>query len=289
MPLFDRAVNVLATLDSELKQELPLIFICHSYGGLLVKQMLRTTSELTPEYKKIGDRTAGIVFLSTPHNGASIASYINAVAHVATSDAIRELKDNASTLRELSLWFRNKYDGNNTLMMKVFFESLNTYGIRVVDEISANPFIRGLNPISIDADHIDICKPPKMDVRVSQTLALINQIVSQQLDVGPDEKLSPLARIIKAKDDEIPLLREQLENELEQNPRDARIRAALRHMKALQLDHAVLECRASPMRSRLLYAPSILLVIVLSLTMSVGWQYFAGIYRFLVQLIKKIF
>jgi len=298
MPLFDRAVNVLATLDSELSQELPLIFVCHSYGGLLVKQMLRSTSELTPEFKSIGDRAAGIVFLGTPHNGASIASYINAVAQVATSDAIRELKDNAPTLRELSLWFRNKYDGNNALTMRVFFESLNTYGVRVVDEISANPFIRGLNPISVDADHIDICKPPKMDVRVGQTLALINQVVSQQSDAGLDKGISPLGRIIKAKDDEIPLLHAQLESELEQNPRDARIKAALIHARILKasrphwdLDRDLL-IKAKTYRARhveLLMTVFYSVVLAISLSLVFNWERIEVAYRYMAQLIATWF
>ena len=255
-----------------------------------MKQMLRSAFELTPEYKSIGDRAAGIVFLSTPHNGASIASYINAIGRIATSDAIRELKDNGPTLRELGLWFRNKYMGNNALMMKVFFESLNTYGIRVVDEISANPFIPGLNPIPVDADHIDICKPPKIDVRVSQTLALINQVVSQQLDVGPDEKLSPLGRIIKAKDDEIPLLRAQLQNELERNPRDARIKAALSHLNALKFADIALS--VEPRSTRLYHASSMLLAIALLTALVIlgfEWKHFDFIYRFLEELIAKIF
>ena len=88
MPLTDRAINVLGTIDGEIPHEKPIILICHSYGGLLAKQMLRSGHERGSEYKKLVDRIAGVVFLGTPHNGASIAGFVRALRFVLRSSSV---------------------------------------------------------------------------------------------------------------------------------------------------------------------------------------------------------
>ena len=160
MPLVDRATSTLALLDSYDIGERPLIFITHSLGGLLVKQMLRHAQDFgTPRWKAIVNQTKGIVFLSTPHSGADIASWISHIGKLlGTTVSVDELKANHSRLRELNTVYRNQ-EKLNKIPIEVYCEKQKTSGILVVDETSADPGIPGVIPIPMDYDHISICRP----------------------------------------------------------------------------------------------------------------------------------
>jgi tetratricopeptide (TPR) repeat protein len=177
MPLYDRAVNVLATVSSELTSNTKIIVICHSYGGLVAKEMVRAALDTAPEYRLFADRIAGFVFLGTPHNGSAIAQYVSALNIVYRgSRALSELRQNEPAARQLSQWFRQsavKFGWR----LRVFFETLNTAGTRVVDENSSDPAIVGVTAIGIDTNHIDLSKPTEPDVRVKRILGLIQEVV----------------------------------------------------------------------------------------------------------------
>jgi CheY-like chemotaxis protein/pimeloyl-ACP methyl ester carboxylesterase len=202
MPIQDRAVNVLATLAGELSGETPILFICHSYGGLLVKQMLATVfKRAQSEYGRIAARVKGAVFLSTPHNGSYMADFVNALKFVLrSSTAVTELKANAPSLRDLDASFRTCASVSNW-KIRVFFETIDTRGVRVVDENSADPHIPDVTPIGIDADHFDICKPPRPDVRITQTIRLIEEILR------PPKAAASTISFYRAAAETIPLLR----------------------------------------------------------------------------------
>jgi pimeloyl-ACP methyl ester carboxylesterase len=212
MPLTDRALNVLATLHVELTEQRPIVFVCHSYGGLLVKQMLRTAHETATEYRGLATRVKGIVFLGTPHSGSGVAKFLNALPRVVRSSVtIRELERSGPQLRELSQWFTNSMHVR-PLAMRCYFETVDTKGMRIVDEDSANPHIPGVIPVGIDANHVGICKPFSPDLRVKQTAALINEAATkssaagqrdpsyvQQMLMANDVQLTDLGRQVKSK------------------------------------------------------------------------------------------
>jgi pimeloyl-ACP methyl ester carboxylesterase len=177
MPLHDRAVNVLATVSSELQTSSKIILVCHSYGGLVAKEMIRAAVEAASEYRSFADRIAGFVFLGTPNNGSALAHYFAALNVVLRgSGALTELRQNEPALRQLSHWFRQSALASQW-KMRVFFETMNTRGVRVVDESSSDPAIVGVTPIGIDSNHSDLPKPLEPDVRVKRTLNLIQEVV----------------------------------------------------------------------------------------------------------------
>ncbi|GET37821.1 esterase/lipase family protein [Microseira wollei] len=161
LPLADRATNTLKTLGIYGIGKRPVIFITHSMGGLLVKQMLRHAQDYgNPKWKAIVDQTKGIVFLSTPHSGADLANWVNYIGGILrTTVSVRELEANHSRLRELNNLYRN-HELLCKIPMEVYFETEKTNGVLVVDETSADPGIKGVIPVGIDyANHISICKP----------------------------------------------------------------------------------------------------------------------------------
>lgn len=160
MALPQRAANVLATLDVDLPKNVPVLFVCHSLGGLVVKQLLRKDWDASgPNQRFLTERTAGVVFIATPNAGSRISSLMTGLKSVFRVNApIEEMQHAAPHLLDLNVWYRNRADdiGIKTL---VFVETQPTKGVTVVDAVSADPGLRSAEVIPIDADHINICKP----------------------------------------------------------------------------------------------------------------------------------
>ena len=113
MPIGDRATNVLELLAVSGLGKRPLIFITHSMGGLIVKQMLHdlhTNTNVAPDWKPIYSNTRGIAFFSTPHNGSLPARALRQFWPLRPSPNIAELAANNPHLRKLNHWFRNNID-----------------------------------------------------------------------------------------------------------------------------------------------------------------------------------
>ncbi|NEQ84093.1 MAG: hypothetical protein F6K26_29115 [Moorea sp. SIO2I5] len=162
MPLFDQASNLLLCFDSGKLGKRPLVFITHSMGGLVVKEMLSSADNFD-QYKGILEQIKGIVFLGTPHTGAHLAKLIDKIGVVArTTVSVEELKAHAPQLRKLNEWYRQNV-GSLGIATKVYYEKLPTKGIFVVDEDSANPGIKDVKPFAIPKNHIDLCKPESQD------------------------------------------------------------------------------------------------------------------------------
>src|SRR5262245_40621632 len=162
MPLTDRADNILTLFAADGLGKRPLFLICHSLGGLVAKQMLRSAEGRgVAAWQRIGNSVAGIVFLATPHTGSPLANYLGGLARIIggrPTVALKDLEHNAAPLRDLNKWFRNYAHGRN-LPILVSYENHDTKGVRVVDEASADPGLPGLELTPIDADHALIAKP----------------------------------------------------------------------------------------------------------------------------------
>jgi pimeloyl-ACP methyl ester carboxylesterase len=172
MPLYVRATNALDLLSLSNIGDVPIVFVTHSLGGLLVKQMLRNAKELKqPRYKSIADKTSGLVFISTPHSGSDLANYVGYLGWLLRgSVAVKDLEANTPQLLQLNTWYRENVgfeaEGDLGIKSLVYYEERKTrwrffklLGATVVDRVSADPGIKGVLPVGLDFDHSTIHQP----------------------------------------------------------------------------------------------------------------------------------
>jgi hypothetical protein len=164
MGLPDRARDVLAMLEAERLESTPLVFVCHSLGGLVVKQVLRAAYDRPDQ--RIGQvlhRTQGVVFLATPNTGADAAAWADRFRILfGASAAPQDPGADAAMLRDLNGWYRD-HAPEEEIATLAFFEARATNGVSIVDASSADPGIPHVQPIADDADHVSIAKPASRD------------------------------------------------------------------------------------------------------------------------------
>lgn len=190
MPLPDRAGEVLNQMVQQKLGERPLMFICHSLGGLLAKQILRTSSDSSePSKHAVFERTRAVQFLATPHAGAELASLVDAFRRVCRSTVtIEDLRQHDPHLRELYNWYRNH--STPRIATATYYEMKPVAGvIIVVNATSAHPGV-GADPVASDEDHISIAKPRSTSAQVCETARrLIQKHILNEPVSGPNMPL----------------------------------------------------------------------------------------------------
>jgi len=124
MPLYDRAKLVLLSLELQEIGNKPLVFITHSMGGLLVKQVLRTANESPSQSQSrtLLENTRGVCFIATPHIGADLARWVSYFrTTLGTTVAVDELKSHISLLRSLNSWYRD-FVQHHKIKTLIFYE-----------------------------------------------------------------------------------------------------------------------------------------------------------------------
>ncbi len=165
MPLQDRVGNIRARLFATLDlNDAPIVFICHSLGGLIVKQLmldLHQQKDRDPEAAALLNNVRQVVFMATPHTGSWQGTLLDKLRFLTWPSPIaRTLVANDPTLRSINVSYRGLADERRDVLRHlVFYETQGTAAGTIVDEASADPGLPGDLPIAIDADHINIVKP----------------------------------------------------------------------------------------------------------------------------------
>ena len=190
MPIADRGTALLEALVNEGIGERPTLFIAHSMGGILVKQLLRHASSYgVARWAAVAEQLRGIVFVATPHAGASLAGFAEFARLVLrTNEHVGELTAHHSRLRELHAWFLNfqrehrfecrTFAETRALKPSMFGLSMPS-GLLVVDATSAEPHVSGEVAIPLDEDHGSICKPSSPEAPIHKSVRSFLRTVMQ--------------------------------------------------------------------------------------------------------------
>ena len=197
MPLLDEAANVLRLLlnNADLRTG-PIVFICHSLGGLIVKQILRAANEQRndPAIADFLARTRQVIFIATPHTGSGKATLMERAGFlVRGSDSARDLVANKPELRDLNFGYRRlAEERGDQLSHLVYYEMVSTIFGRIVDPGSADPGLPKCQPTGIREDHIAIAKPRRRDDLVyAETKALVSALAPEP-DAAGELRVHPL-------------------------------------------------------------------------------------------------
>jgi len=165
MDIYDRATNALEYMSALGIGSKPCVFVTHSLGGILAKQIIRKANDSADEdWQKICDALRLVVFLSTPHLGASLASVVKFIAPKISSSHIATLESSNGPLKDINAFYKNFADAASELKTVVYFEKYKTAKVAlVVDANSADPGVSKTIPIPVDKDHIGVCKPANKD------------------------------------------------------------------------------------------------------------------------------
>ncbi|MDJ0728577.1 MAG: SIR2 family protein [Crocosphaera sp.] len=175
--LMEQIIDPYYNLDKK-----PLIFITHSLGGLIVKEMLKMADD--KRLLSILKNTLGIVFLATPHKGSQVADLVENITQLKDllGENVSQLKTDLPELEDLTEWYKQQSVqlGINTLAFCEMYKLnvLSFWEATVVDSNSANPEVEKTVPESINKDHISITKCTKDDVvyrRVKQFIKDCNK------------------------------------------------------------------------------------------------------------------
>ena len=170
LPLAGTLARLAARLAAARVGDRPVVFVCHSLGGVLVKELLAAAAApgAPPDVARIGAATVGAIFYACPHRGswlarvgwnlrflgaspASSVAHLRAGAHLAGGDAALRAACEAGRVAVLSFGETEK----------LAFAPLLP-AVIVVPPESASPGYGEY--ISLPgADHIRACKPASRD------------------------------------------------------------------------------------------------------------------------------
>ncbi|KAG5987336.1 hypothetical protein E4U43_005118 [Claviceps pusilla] len=152
----------------------PIIWVCHSLGGILVKRALLYSNDVKAthheDYRSIFVSTYGLIFLGTPHAGSDAATWglmLQGMADAimprrffeSESVLLKTLKKENETLANINNHFLDIYQRFRIHMVHENHKTdVKGTKITVVEAGSANPQLPGVTYYGVEASHSQMCK-----------------------------------------------------------------------------------------------------------------------------------
>ncbi|KAM0007943.1 putative armadillo-like helical, alpha/Beta hydrolase [Helianthus debilis subsp. tardiflorus] len=184
LPLQEVSSMLLEKLIAAQIGDRPVVFVTHSMGGLVVKQMLHQAS--AENRGNLVKNTVGVVFYSCPHFGSKLADMPWRMGYVfRPAPSIGELRSGSTRLVELNDFIRDLHK-KGSLDVLSFCETKVTpivegYGgwafrLEIVPIESAYPGFGELVVLE-STDHVNSCKPiSRTDPSYSETLQFLHKL-----------------------------------------------------------------------------------------------------------------
>ena len=161
MSLADRADNFFLQLKwRDVGQTRPAIFLGHSMGGLVIKQLITRLHRSDVDdhlRKRMLANVRGVVFYGTPHLGGNPTAWYNVLTYFG-SESVKILEPFSKDL----IYLNDEFLKLNIRTLS-FAESRPFNGVIVVPKASASIGVPEHKCYVIDADHVEICKPTNTD------------------------------------------------------------------------------------------------------------------------------
>ncbi|KAG5922967.1 hypothetical protein E4U42_005083 [Claviceps africana] len=152
----------------------PIIWVCHSLGGILVKRALLYSNDVRAthheDYRSIYVSTFGLIFLGTPHAGSDAATWglmLQGMADAimprrffeSESVLLKTLKKENETLANINNHFLDIYQRFRIHMVHENHKTdIKGTKITVVEAGSASPQLPGVTYYGVEASHSQMCK-----------------------------------------------------------------------------------------------------------------------------------
>ena len=176
LPLAEQSIQSARELANRAIGRRPVVFIAHSVGGLLVKHVLRLAEQSgDDDWKRISWRTAGVVFLATPHFGTHLPRLARWLPRITLVSPVLlgDLRDHEG-LAALNDDFLRLVAARR-IRVDAFYETRASPDLLwcapKVSRESADPRVPGLVPTAVNASHENVCKPTTQNNHVFVALS----------------------------------------------------------------------------------------------------------------------